>query len=161
LNAGLGSNRLKVMSLLDQIVADITAAMKAKEADRLSTLRMVKATLMNRKIEKGSELTDEEVQKALQSLVKQRKDSIDQYEKAGRAELAAKEAAEVAVIEEYLPVAASAEEIEQAVADAVAATGATSMKDMGLVMKAALANLAGKNADGKAVSEAVKAKLNG
>lgn len=149
------------MSLLDQIVADITAAMKAKEADRLSTLRMVKATLMNRKIEKGSELTDEEVQKALQSLVKQRKDSIDQYEKAGRAELAAKEAAEVAVIEEYLPVAASAEEIEQAVADAVAATGATSMKDMGLVMKAALANLAGKNADGKAVSEAVKAKLNG
>ncbi|MBX3295989.1 MAG: GatB/YqeY domain-containing protein [Acidobacteria bacterium] len=149
------------MSLLDQIVADITAAMKAKEADRLSTLRMVKATLMNRKIEKGSELTDEEVQKALQSLVKQRKDSIDQYEKAGRAELAAKEAAEVAVIEEYLPVAASAEEIEQAVADAVAATGATSMKDMGLVMKAALADLAGKNADGKAVSEAVKAKLNG
>ena len=149
------------MSLLDQIVADITAAMKAKEADRLSTLRMVKATLMNRKIEKGSELTDEEVQKALQSLVKQRKDSIDQYEKAGRAELAAKEAAEVAVIEEYLPVAASAEEIEQAVADAVAATGATSMKDMGLVMKAALAYLAGKNADGKAVSEAVKAKLNG
>lgn len=149
------------MSLLDQIVADITAAMKAKEADRLSTLRMVKATLMNRKIEKGSELTDEEVQKALQSLVKQRKDSIDQYEKAGRAELAAKEAAEVAVIEEYLPVAASAEEIEQAVADAVAATGATSVKDMGLVMKAALANLAGKNADGKAVSEAVKAKLNG
>lgn len=161
MNAGLGSNRLKVMSLLDQIVADITAAMKAKEADRLSTLRMVKATLMNRKIEKGSELTDEEVQKALQSLVKQRKDSIDQYEKAGRAELAAKEAAEVAVIEEYLPVAASAEEIEQAVADAVAATGATSMKDMGLVMKAALADLAGKNADGKAVSEAVKAKLNG
>lgn len=161
MNAGLGSNRLKVMSLLDQIVADITAAMKAKEADRLSTLRMVKATLMNRKIEKGSELTDEEVQKALQSLVKQRKDSIDQYEKAGRAELAAKEAAEVAVIEEYLPVAASAEEIEQAVADAVAATGATSVKDMGLVMKAALANLAGKNADGKAVSEAVKAKLNG
>ena len=149
------------MSLLDQIVADITAAMKAKEADRLSTLRMVKATLMNRKIEKGSELTDEEVQKALQSLVKQRKDSIDQYEKAGRAELAAKEAAEVVVIEEYLPVAASAEEIEQAVADAVAATGATSMKDMGLVMKAALAYLAGKNADGKAVSEAVKAKLNG
>lgn len=135
--------------------------MKAKDAGRLSTLRMVKANLMNRKIEKGSELTDEEVQKALQSLVKQRKDSIEQYEKAGRAELAAKEAAEVAVIEEYLPGAASHEEIENAVADAVASTGATSMKDMGLVMKAALANLAGKNADGKAVSEAVKAKLNG
>ncbi|HMS07963.1 MAG TPA: GatB/YqeY domain-containing protein [Pyrinomonadaceae bacterium] len=149
------------MSLVDQIVADITAAMKAKDADRLSTLRMAKASLMNRKIEKGAELTDEEVQKALQSLVKQRKDSIEQYEKAGRAELAAKEASEVAVIEQYLPGAASPEEIEKAVEDAVAATGATSMKDMGLVMKAALANLAGKNADGKAVSEAVKAKLNG
>lgn len=149
------------MTLVDQIVADITTAMKAKDADRLSTLRMVKANLMNRKIEKGSELTDEEVQKALQSLVKQRKDSIEQYQKAGRAELAAKEAAEVAVIEEYLPGAASPEEIENAVADAVASTGATSMKDMGLVIKAALADLAGKNADGKAVSEAVKAKLNG
>lgn len=161
MKTGPGSNRLEEMTLVDQIVADITTAMKAKDADRLSTLRMVKANLMNRKIEKGSELTDEEVQKALQSLVKQRKDSIEQYEKAGRAELAAKEAAEVAVIEEYLPGAASPEEIENAVADAVASTGATSMKDMGLVMKAALANLAGKNADGKAVSEAVKAKLNG
>lgn len=161
MNTGPGSNRLEEMTLVDQIVADITTAMKAKEADRLSTLRMVKANLMNRKIEKGGELTDDEVQKALQSLVKQRKDSIEQYEKAGRAELAAKEAAEVAVIEEYLPGAASPEEIEKAVGDAVTATGATSMKDMGLVMKAALANLAGKNADGKAVSEAVKAKLNG
>ncbi len=148
------------MSLLEQIVSDITAAMKAKDADRLSTLRMVKANLMNRKIEKGAELTDEEVQKALQSLVKQRRDSIEHYEKAGRNELAAKEAAEVVVIEEYLPGAATAEEIEKAVADAVTSTGATSMKDMGLVMKAALANLAGKNADGKAVSDAVKAKLN-
>lgn len=148
------------MSLLEQIVTDITAAMKAKDTDRLSTLRMVKANLMNRKIDKGAELTDEEVQKALQSLVKQRRDSIEQYEKAGRGELAAKEAAEVLVIEEYLPGAATAEEIEQAVADAVTSTGAASIKDMGLVMKAALANLAGKNADGKAVSDAVKAKLN-
>jgi uncharacterized protein len=148
------------MSLLEQIVTDITAAMKAKDADRLSTLRMVKANLMNLKIDKGAELTDEEVQKALQSLVKQRRDSIEQYEKAGRNELAAKEAAEVLVIEEYLPGAATAEEIEQAVADAVTSTGAASIKDMGLVMKAALANLAGKNADGKAVSDAVKAKLN-
>ncbi len=91
MKTGPGSNRLEEMTLVDQIVADITTAMKAKDADRLSTLRMVKANLMNRKIEKGSELTDEEVQKALQSLVKQRKDSIEQYEKAGRAELAAKE----------------------------------------------------------------------
>ena len=97
----------------------------------------------------------------MKQLLKQRKDSIEQYEKAGREDLAAKEAAEVTVIEAYLPSAATPEEIEKAVADAVAQTGASSMKDMGTVMKAALENLAGKNADGKAVSEAVKAKLNG
>ncbi len=149
------------MSLLDQIITDITAAMKAKDADRLSTLRMVKANLMNRKIEKGSELSDEEVQKALQSLLKQRKDSIEQYTTAGREDLAAKEAAEVTIIEAYLPSSATHEEIEKAVADAVARTGASSMKDMGTIMKAALENLAGKNADGKTVSDAVKAKLTG
>lgn len=147
------------MSLNDKIIADITEAMKAKDAERLSTLRMVKANLMNRKIEKGSELTDEEVQKALLSLVKQRRDSIEQYEKGGRAELAAKEAAEITHIEVYLPKAATQEEIESAVAEAVAETGASSMKDMGAVMKAAQAKLAGKSADGRMVSEAVKAKL--
>ena len=147
------------MSLLDTIVSDITAAMKAKDADRLSTLRMVKANLMNRKIEKGSELTDEEVQKALQSLVKQRRDSIEQYEKAGRAELAAKEASEISHIEAYLPQSATSEEIAQAVAEAVAETGASSMKDMGSVMKAAQARLQGKTVDGRILSEAVKAKL--
>ena len=147
------------MSLRDKITADLTAAMKAKEADRLSTLRMVKANLMNRQIDKGGELTDDEVVKALQSLVKQRRDSIEQYEKAGRTELAAKEAAEVAVIEAYLPQAASTEEIEAAVAEAVAETGASSMKDMGAVMNAVMVKLAGKAADGKAVSEAVKARL--
>lgn len=141
------------------IIADITAAMKSKDADRLSTLRMVKANLMNRQIEKGSELTDEEVQKALQSLVKQRRDSIEQYEKAGRAELAAKEAAEITHIEAYLPQAATAEEVEKAVADAIAETGAASMKEMGVVMKAVTAKLAGRSADGRVVSEAVKAKL--
>ena len=133
--------------------------MKAKDADRLSTLRMVKANLMNRKIEKGGELTDDEVSKAMQSLVKQRRDSIEQYEKAGRSELAEKEAAEIAVIEEYLPQGASAEQIDAAVSEAVAETGASSMKDMGSVMKAAMAKLAGLSVDGKAVSEAVKAKL--
>lgn len=147
------------MSLKELIIADITAAMKSKDADRLSTLRMVKANLMNRQIEKGSELTDEEVQKALQSLVKQRRDSIEQYEKAGRAELAAKEAAEITHIEAYLPQAATAEEIEKAVADAIAETGAASMKEMGVVMKAVTAKLAGRSADGRVVSEAVKAKL--
>ena len=147
------------MTLTKQIVADLTSAMKAQDANRTSTLRMVKAAMMNRQIEKGSELDDDEMQKLLRSLVKQRRDSIEQYEKAGRQELVDKEKAEIDVIEVYLPQAASKEEIEQAVAAAIAATGATSMKDMGKVMKAAQAALAGKNADGKLVSEAVKAKL--
>ena len=147
------------MTLNAKIISDLTAAMKAKDADRLSTLRMVKANLMNRQIEKGSELTDDEVTKALQSLVKQRRDSIEQYNNAGRSELADKEAAEITILEEYLPKAASAEEIDSAVSAAVAETGASSMKDMGAVMKAVMAKLAGKSADGKAVSEAVKAKL--
>lgn len=149
------------MSLMEQIISDLTTAMKAKDADRLAVLRMVKANLMNRKIEKGGELTDEEVTKALQSLVKQRKDSIEQYTNAGRTELAEKEASEITFIETYLPQAASAEEISAAVDAAITETGASSMKDMGTVMKAALANLAGKTADGKLVSETVKAKLQG
>src|SRR5437588_91212 len=124
------------MSLLDTIISDMTTAMKAKDADKLSTLRMVKANLMNRKIEKGGELADDEILKALQSLVKQRRDSIEQYEKAGRSDLAAKEAAEIAVIEVYLPQGATAEEVAAAVTAAVAETGASSMKEMGTLMKA-------------------------
>jgi uncharacterized protein len=147
------------MSLSKQIVADLTAAMKAQDAARTSTLRMVKAAMMNRQIEKGSELDDDDMQKLLRSLVKQRRDSIEQYEKAGRQELVDKETAEISVIETYLPQAASPEEIEQAVAAAIAETGATSMRDMGKVMKAAQAALAGKNADGRTVSELVKSKL--
>src|SRR5215218_2526574 len=147
------------MSLKEKIISDLTDAMKAKDAGRLSTLRMVKANLMNRQIEKGGELTDEEVQKALQSLVKQRRDSIDQYEKAGRSELAEKEAAEITHIEAYLPQAASADEIASAVDAAIAETGASSIKDMGTVMKAAMAHLTGKSTDGKLVSENVKSKV--
>ena len=147
------------MSLKERIVSDMTAAMKAKEAARLSTLRMVKAAVQNREIEKGGELSDEELTKALQSLVKQRRDSVEQYEKAGRMELAEKERAEIAVIEEYLPRAASREEIERAVEEAVAETGASTMKEMGAVMKAAQARLSGRNADGRTVSEIVKSKL--
>ena len=149
------------MSLSKQIVADLTAAMKAQDAAKLSTLRMVKAAMMNRQIEKGSELDDDDMQKLLQSLVKQRRDSIEQYEKAGRQELVDKEQAEIDVIEVYLPKAASHEEIEQAVAAVIAETGASSMKDMGKVMKATQAALAGKNADGRLVSEVVKAMLAG
>ena len=149
------------MTLKDQIVADMTAAMKAKDAARTSTLRMLKAAIVNRQIEKGGELDDEELSKLLRSQVKQRRDSVDQYQKAGRRELVEKETAEIAVIESYLPQAASAEEIEQAVAAAVAETGATSMKEMGAVMKATMALLAGKNPDGRVVSETVKERLGG
>ncbi len=149
------------MSLKDKITADITAAMKAKDANRLSVLRMAKAALMNDANKKSAdyELTDEESAKVLQRLVNQRKDSIEQFEKAGRDELAEKEKSELLMLQDYLPQAASREEIEQAVAQAISETGATSIKEMGAVMKAAQAKLAGKNADGKTVSETVKAKL--
>jgi uncharacterized protein YqeY len=149
------------MSLKERIVSDMTASMKAKDAPRTSVLRMVKAFVMNREIEKGGELSDEEMMKALQSLVKQRKDSVEQYEKAGRQDLADKEQAEIAVIEGYLPQAASREDVEQAVAAAIAETGATSMREMGAVMKSVQARLSGRNADNRIVSEIVKAKLAG
>jgi hypothetical protein len=147
------------MSLKQQIISDMTAAMKAKDAARTSTLRMLKAAITNREKEGGTEIGDEEVTKLLRSQLKQRRDSVEQYQKGGRQDLADKEQAEITIIEAYLPQAASQEEIDQAVAAAITETGASSMKDMGVVMKAAMARLAGKNADGKAVSEAVKAKL--
>jgi uncharacterized protein len=149
------------MSLKDRLVADMTQAMKDKDTNKLSTLRMAKAALMNEENKRGvgTVLTDDEVGKILLSLVKQRKDSIEQFTANGRRELAEKEQAELAVLEEYLPKAATPEEISAAVEAAVSETGASSMKEMGLVMKAALAKLAGKTADGKTVSETVKAKL--
>ncbi|HKO61973.1 MAG TPA: GatB/YqeY domain-containing protein [Pyrinomonadaceae bacterium] len=142
-------------------MSDLTAAMKAQEALRTSTLRMAKAALQNREIEKGGELDEEEMAKLLRSLVKQRRDSVEQYEKGGRQELADKEKAEIEILEQYLPQSATREEIEAVVATAIIETGATSMKDMGKVMKATQAALAGKNADGRTVSEVVKAKLGG
>ncbi len=147
------------MSLREQVISDLTAAMKAQDAARTSTLRMVKAALMNREIEKGGQVDEDEMVKLLRSLVKQRRDSIEQYGKAGRQDLVDKESAEVQVIESYLPQAATREEIEAVVTAAVAETGATSIKDMGRVMKAAQSKLAGKNADGRTVSEIVKARL--
>ena len=149
------------MTLKDKIISDMTAAMKAKDAVRTSTLRMVKAAIMHREKEGAGEISDDDVLKLLRSQLKQRRDSVDQYQKAGRQDLADKEIAEIAVIESYLPQAASEAEIEQAVTDAVAETGATSMKEMGAVMKSVMAKLAGKNADGKTVSETVKKKLAG
>jgi uncharacterized protein YqeY len=149
------------MSLKQQIISDLTASMKAQDAPRTSTLRMVKAAVMNREIEKGAELDDEGMMQLLSSLIKQRRDSVEQYEKGGRQELADKEKTEIEVIEGYLPQAASGEEIEAAVAAAISETGASTMKDMGRVMKAVQVALAGKNADGRTVSEIVKAKLGG
>jgi len=147
------------MSLREQIIADLPADMKAKDAARTSTLRMLKAAIVNRQIEKGGELDEEELMKLLRSQAKQRRDSVEQFEKGGRQDLADKELAEIAVIEAYLPQAASQEQIDKAVAAAIAETGATSMKEMGAVMKAVMPRLAGKNADGRAVSETVKKKL--
>lgn len=151
------------MNLKDKITTDLTHAMKAKDANRTSALRMVKAALMNEQNKRGADyvLTEEETVKTLQSLVKQRKDSIQQYTAAGRADLAEKEELELYVLEGYLPQAATPEEIEAAVNSSVAETGATSIKDMGAVMKAAQAKLAGKTVDGKLISETVKAKLQG
>ena len=150
---------VKQMGLKERIVSDMTAAMKERDAARTSVLRMVKAFVMNREIEKGGALDEEEMTKILQSLVKQRRDSIEQYEKAGRQDLADKEHAEIEVIEAYLPRAASREEIEQSVAAAIEETGASSMREMGQVMKAVQAQLQGKSVDNRVVSEIVKAKL--
>jgi len=147
------------MPLNDQVSADIAAAMKARDASRLSALRMLKAAVMNKSVEKGRDLDDAEVLQVVASLVKQRRDSIEQFEKAGRADLVAKERSELAVLQSYLPPSAPPDEINAAVAEAIAETGATSAKDLGKVMKAVMPKLAGKNADGKAVNEAVRRTL--
>ncbi len=147
------------MLLRDKVNTDIAAAMKAKEPIRLSALRMLKAAIMNKGIEKSHDLDDAEVLQVVSTLVKQRRDSIEQFAKAGRTDLVDKESAEIKILEEYLPPAASAEEIDAAIAAAISETGASSVKDMGKVMKAVMPRLAGKNADGRVVNEAVRRKL--
>ena len=147
------------MRLTDKVNADITAAMKSKSPVRLSSLRMMKAAIMNKNVEKGRDLEDAEVLQVFSALVKQRRDSIEQFSKAGRTDLVAKETAEMEVLEEYLPPAATVAEIDAAVAAAVAETGATSAKDIGKVMKAVMPKLAGKNADGRTVNESVRRTL--
>lgn len=149
------------MSLLEEINLALTTAMKAQDAPRLSTLRMVKTALKNREIEKMSELDPAEAIKVLQSLVKQRRDSIEQYLGAGRKELADKEAAEIKVIEEYLPTAIDENTIAAIVDQVVTEIGASDAKDMGRAMKAVMAKLAGEAVDGKVVSALVKARLSG
>ena len=147
------------MSLADDVGAAITDAMRRKDAPRLSALRMLKAAFMNREVEKGRALDDGEARQVVQSLVKQRRDSIDQFLKGGRKDLADKETAEIAILESYLPAAVDAGALEQAVDAAIASTGAASAKDMGRVMKAVMAALAGQTVDGKAVNELVRKKL--
>ena len=146
-------------ALNEQVNTGITAAMKAKDQVRLLALRMLKAAIMNKNVEKGRDLDDAEVLQVIGSLVKQRRDSIEQFQAAGRTDLVDKEAAEMAVLDAFLPPAASAADIDAAVAAAIAETGATSPKDMGKVMKAVMPKLAGKSADGRAVNEAVRRSL--
>ena len=147
------------MALNDQVSADLTAAMKSRDASRVSALRMLKAAVMNKSVEKGRDLEDAEILQVVASLVKQRRDSIEQFAKAGRSDLVEKETGEIAVLQAYLPPSATSEEIDAAVVEAIAETGASSPKDMGKVMKAVMPKLAGKNADGKAVNEAVRRTL--
>ena len=148
-----------MMTIQEKVQSQIADAMRAKDQLRLDVLRMMKSAVKLKEVEKMKALEENEVLAVLNTLVKQRKDSIEQFRKGGREELAQKEEAEIKVIEEYLPAAASEEDIQQAVAAAIQETGAASMKDMGKVMKATLARLAGKSADGGRVSQLVKEKL--
>jgi uncharacterized protein YqeY len=147
------------MALEQKITGDIATAMKSKDQLRLSTLRMLKAALMNKGVEKNRGLDEAEELQVISTLVKQRPDSIEQFTAGGRTDLAEKEQAEIVVLETYLPPAVTTEELELAIAQAISETGASSPKDMGKVMKAVMAALAGKTIDGKKVSELVKSKL--
>jgi uncharacterized protein len=149
------------VALIDDVTAAIADAMRQHDPVRLTALRMLKAALMNREVERGRSLDDAESQQVVTGLVKQRKDSIEQFTKGGRQDLVDKEAAELRVLEAYLPAAADPAVVERAVADAIAETQAASPKDMGRVMKAAMAKLAGLSVDGKMVSDLVKSRLSG
>ncbi len=149
------------MTLSERISGDITGAMKARDAVTLSALRMVKAALMNAEVAKGRALEEAEAQQVLLSLLKQRRDSIEQFKNGGRQDLVDKETAEAAILERYAPPAASAADVEQAVDAAIKETGAAGPKDMGRVMKAVMNRLAGTSADGKTVNEMVRKKLAG
>jgi uncharacterized protein len=149
------------MSLLDQVDKDLVGAMKAREELRLSVLRMMKTALKLKQTESGRPLADAEALAVLRTLVKQRHESAAQFRKGGYEDRAEKEEAEIKIVERYLPAAATEQEIEAVVAAAIVETGATTLKDLGKVMKAAMAKLADKNVDGKGVSERVRAKLGG
>jgi uncharacterized protein len=147
------------MPIVEQVEKDLVAALKAQDALKLSVLRMMKAALLNKKVEKGKAVDDSEATAVLRTLAKQRHDSVEAFRKGGREDLAKKEEDEIKIVEAYLPAAASEADVDAAVAAAIAETGASTAKDVGKAMKAAMAKLAGKNADGKTVSEKVRAKL--
>ena len=147
------------MTLMARISEDIAGAMRARDQARLAPLRMAKAALMNREVEKGRALDEAEAQQVIASLIKQRRDSIEQFRKGGRDDLVARETAEIHTLEGYIPPAVDAAEIERAIEATIAETGASSAKDMGRVMKAVMARLAGKTVDGKTVNELVRRKL--
>ena len=147
------------MALIDDVSRGITEAMKSRDQDVLGTLRMLKSALTNKEIEKGRALDPAESLQVVSTLVKQRRDSIEQFTKGGRMDLADKEGREITILERFLPPSASPDAIAAAVTAAIAETGATSAKDFGKVMKAAMARIAGASVDGKLVSEAVKAQL--
>ena len=147
------------MSIVETVEKDLVAAMKAQQTLKLSVLRMMKAALMNKKVELGKAVDDADALAVLRTLAKQRRESVEAFRKGNREDLAAKEEAEIKIVEAYLPAAATDEEIDAAVAAAITETGASTAKDIGKTMKAAMAKLAGKNADGKRVNEKVRARL--
>ena len=149
------------MTIVDEVSAAIPDAMRKRDPLRLSALRMLKAAFMNRSIEKGRDLDDHDARQVVSALVKQRKDSVEQFTKGGRQDLADKEAAEILVLERYLTPAADPAAVDNAVAGAIAEAGATSPKDTGRVMKIVMAKLAGQNVDGKTVNELVRKQLGG
>jgi uncharacterized protein len=146
-------------TLLEQLNGDIANAMRAKDQPKLVPLRMLKTALTNREIEKGRALDEREALQVVASLVKQRRDSIEQFGKAGRKDLVDRETAEIVVLEGYLPPPVSEADLNRAVDEAIASTGAKSPKDMGAVMKAVMASLSGRNVDGKLINELVRKRL--
>lgn len=147
------------MTLMERIGGDITAAMRAKDQARLMPLRMAKAALVNKEVEKGRALEDAEAMQVIASLIKQRRDSIEQFRQGGREDLATKETAEIATLETYLPPPVDPQVIERAVDEAIAEAGATSAKDLGRVMKGVMPKLTGHAVDGRTINEMVRRKL--
>ena len=147
------------MSLRDRLTEDLKLAMKARDQLRMDVIRMIKAAVLNKEVEMKKDLDDAEMSRIMTTMIKQRKESVEQFEKGQRAELAAKERQEISIIEAYLPKALSSEELDRTVDAVIHESGATSAKDMGAVMKAVMARLAGQPVDGKQVSDLVRSKL--